>query len=366
MAKIELSLTAFEQGVTKDIEGVDDGFGNMIFGTPDSGQLIGGNEIVVEGIENMDTSASTGDFFASATMVVGKDGLSELRFKAPEINEEKAVSPDDAVIIDVANETDPARRKMLQEMANRAAPIKHLARRYKFLQQNFASTMATEGKIEHHKGTLDVGFSAVVVLGAGNWWSEATVSPVSFVEDIYDSMDKKPDAVFLGTEAKTQFVKDARASRNDFGDNPDFEFATMADADRLSPKTLQRDENNNLVMKPSKTTIYIGRIVSKNLSVYHEMGSKIDVDGAKTVILPTKNILFAPVNNRQRAQWYFASIPRTEIVNGLGAVAKWENTKYRWYNFVSDNGVTGGTGVLTSFAPIAREPDAFARYQVLA
>lgn len=344
MGKVKEFKTSHVENVVieKDSE-VDMGFVNLIFGDPKKAPGTSKRKIVIKTYAEADAVATTGDFFASATTVCTDDDMTEISFIPPAINEEVPVSADDALEFDC--NISAKEKNILQA---RAVPVGKLNRRRNLFISQAAANMATSGKIVHHNGTIDMGFTDISVLAGADKWDDAAADPVADVNKWYDEMDEKPDGLFMDAKATVLFLKGAiETSNGSDAKAANFTRAMKADIDRKSP---------------SKTVRFVGTVLESGLDVYKVTTKVKQADGTKTPLLEDNTVLFAPIGNRNAAKIIYGGIPKVD--DSTNPNPRYVRQNERWYTGVNTNETQAVVGILSSPCPIMRNPKYFKKVKV--
>ena len=342
----DFKLNKLETMLVQQDTDVDMAFVEMIFGDYKKAPMTKAREIKIITYADAESVGTTGDFYASSTVVCTEDGKTELKFRPPEINELVSMTGEDQY--EVACDGDEGEKAVARRQKERAKPVGILHRRRERLMSVLGSQMAMTGEFKHHNGTVNTGFNDITVLAGGDKWDDATVSPIEKINEDYESMDEKPDAIFCDPIATKLILADARETDNTNS-------GKMANFARALASEIKEKSK-------SKTVRYVGMVLESGLEVYKVLTKVQQKDGTKTPLFGNAEVFYAPIGDRSAAKFVYGGIP--QVSDALDPDPKTIAARERYFISTNETKTIARVGMLSSLCPVIVNPKKFKKVKV--
>ena len=343
---VDFKLNKLEATLIEKDNEVDVAFVEMVFGDYKTAPASKAREVKIITFAEQETVGTTGDFYATSTVVCTEDGKTELTFIPPEINEVVPMTAEDA--FEVECEGDEAQREVAKLQKQRARPVGILHRRRERLMSKLGAEMAMTGSFTHHNGTVNTGFSDITILTGEDKWNNATVSPIEKINEDYENMDEKPDAIFCDKLAIKLILADAREVDNvNTGKASNFARATAGEINEKSK---------------SKTVRYVGMILESGLEVYKVLTKVQQKDGTKTPLFGDNEVFYAPIGDRSAAKFVYGGIP--QVSDSLNPNPTTVASRERYFISTNETNTSARVGMLSSLCPVIINPKKFKKVKV--
>ena len=350
MKQLMITITSMVLALfKKEDKSLDDALIRAVFGDRYNAPIHIGDAINIKSTAPISSCGTTGDIFATATMVKAPDGSTDISVLPPHFFEFVPVSADDKIVKQSLAEVEPAKRKFYEEQAKMLAPIKVLDSRRRWLSVDMAVQMMLTGVYAHHNGTIRLGFTNREELFGINAWTEADATPVEDVISWFRDMKQRPDAYFMDVKSYALFKEKALS----------FDNQTTGKAANFHKASFEEQQRKSI----SDTVIYKGTIIDINLDVFEVTSKKVDTKGNKTPMFGDYETLFVPLGKKEIASFHHMAIPQVEIEN-KGLTMGYKAEREIVYSTLKDNKTQGGTYMMSIFMPLVTDFDYFAYRKV--